>query len=193
MVRFSRARHLDDDLLAALLRVGQRHLGQRPVERERSTGRCRRCPTARPRRARDGSAPAASSNFSCGLLPGPPDHRQHTGHDLERIRRAAALGDAGLQVGVERAAPSRCAAATVNTTSAVRAASSRPASDWPACTITGWPCGERRHHQRPAHREMLALVMQHVQLGRVEEQALRLVHARRRRPPRCPRGPAPPG
>ena len=60
------ARHLHHHLLAALLGVGQRHVGHRPVERDTARGRCRRCPTAPARRARDGSAPEA-----CRIFPAP--------------------------------------------------------------------------------------------------------------------------
>ena len=97
-------------------------------------------------------------------------------HDLQLVRVAAVLRHPALHVGIVflRAAASR--AAGVNTTSAVRAASSvLPCSDAPACTITGWPCGERGDVQRAAHREMLALVVEHVHLRLVEEDAARLV------------------
>ena len=62
---------------------------------------------------------------------------------LMLVRRAAALRRAALRGRRRTRAPCSSCCCTVNSTSAVRAASSRPASDCPACTITGWPCGER--------------------------------------------------
>ena len=58
------------------------------------------------------------------------------------MRRAAAARGAALEGPCRTRVPSRCS--TENTTSAYFAATVRPASDWPACTITGRPCGERR-------------------------------------------------
>ena len=49
-----------------------------------------------------------------------------------------------------------------------------------------------RHHQRPAHLEMLALVMQHDGAFRDRRTVPSSCPGRWRRPPRCPRGPAPP-
>ena len=113
--------------------------------------------------------------FFLRFIPGPSHHRHHAGHDLERIRRAPAPGDAGLQVGIERLCrrelllhreqnlcrPRRQLAAGVRL---------------PGLHNHRLALRRAGNHQRSAHRKMLALVMQHVQLGRMEEQALRLVH-----------------
>ena len=58
----------------------------------------------------------------------------------------------------EKAFASSNVCAAVNTTSAVRAARSRPTSEAPAWTITGAPCGERGRSKRVANRKALAVM-----------------------------------
>ena len=108
------------------------------------------------------------------LVPRPPDHRQHAGHDLERIRRAAVFDDARLQVGVELA---RRLELLRHGEQHLGGARRKLAAGVGLAGLHDHRLALRRarHHQRPAHREVLALVMQHVHLGRVEEQARRLV------------------
>ena len=74
------------------------------------SGRCCKCPAAPPRRSADGSAPATPRTL-LRLGAALRHHRQHARHDLDAVRRAAALRRPFLQVLVERARRCRDSAA----------------------------------------------------------------------------------
>ena len=67
------------------------------------------------------------------------DHDEGAGQDLQMVGVAAELSPCGPSHRRRSAGPRRCCAGAANMTSAVSAASWRPASDAPACTITGQP------------------------------------------------------
>ncbi len=84
------ARHVHDDLLAALLGVGQRHVRHRAVERifrqieADDVGQHRDAKLGMNERLK-------LLEFLLGFVAAAPDHRQHAGHDLDGVRRAPAL------------------------------------------------------------------------------------------------------
>ena len=109
------------------------------------------------------------------LLPRRRDHDAEARHDLEMVGVAAVARHAVLHVAIDiRARPSIVWCAQ-NTTSAVSAASCRPSSDAPACTTTGWPCGERETVSGPLHLEEFARVVEHVPPVGIVEAAVLLV------------------
>ncbi len=185
-------RHLDDDLLPALLRVGQRHVGQRPVERIRTTGRSRASRTAYATPSSGWISDCSPLVLVLGLGLAPADHRQHARHDQDRIRRPAVARARGSSGPCRTRAPSRCPARP-RTPPRRYCAASVAAGLGLAGMHDHRPALRRAaHHQRPAHLEVLALVIEHVQLVRIEEQPRLPCPARRRRPRRCPTGRASP-
>ncbi len=61
------------------------------------------------------------------------------------------------RMSLQKSWPSLIVVCAVNTMSAVRAASSMPTSDEPACATTGRPCGERATFKGPRTVKCLPL------------------------------------
>ena len=137
----SRRGEVDHALAAALAGVGLGDLRQRAVGIE-----ARGVSAERDRERGDGAVvmdqAVEQRALRLGLLDAVADDDEGAGQNLEMFGIAADLLHAALDVGIE-AFGRREVPPPVNTASAVSAASCRPASDAPACTITGQPCTGR--------------------------------------------------
>src|SRR5712691_4405034 len=102
-----------------------------------------------------------------GLLCRAADDRIEPGHDLERLRRASVFVHAALHVAVKFLSPRQ---AVLRGEDAFRGPRRQLAADLRRAGLEDDRMTLRRprHIEGPAHREMLSLVVQYMQLGRME-------------------------
>ena len=114
--------------LAALLRIGQRHVGHRPVERDMPKIDADMSDSVATPTSGWISA-CSASYFSSASRWVEADHDNHAGHDRDMLRRAAGLRRALLDVGIVFARRLDVLLRRRISLRRFRAASSRPASD----------------------------------------------------------------